>query len=184
MKKNIFISLRLTLVMILICAVIYPLFIAMAGRFSAGNGNGEKIFLNGKTVGYTLIGQQFSDKKYFHGRPSANNYNAALSGGSNKSASNEIYLKEIQARIDSFLVNNPGIKKSSIPAELVTASGSGLDPHISPAAALVQVKRIANSRNINENKIISLIENKTNKPLFGPATINVLQLNLALDTIK
>ncbi|HQY12236.1 MAG TPA: potassium-transporting ATPase subunit C, partial [Ferruginibacter sp.] len=120
-------------------------------------------------------------------RPSAVDYNAAGSAGSNKGPKNPDYLKQVQDRIDSFLVHNPGVKKEEIPAELVTASGSGLDPDISPAGASVQVKRIAAVRKLAEATIISLIDKQTEKPLLGfmgPAKVNVLKLNIALDKLK
>jgi len=143
--------------------------------------------VNGKVVGYANIGQKFSVDKYFWSRPSAVNYNAAGSGGSNKGPSNPDYLKDVQAKIDTFMVHNPGINKSEIPADMVTASGSGLDPNISTQAAMVQVKRIAKTRNIPEDKINQLVESKIEKPLigmFGPEKINVLKLNIALDQLK
>jgi len=184
MKKYISPSLRLTLVLIVLLAVIYPLLIAAIGKLTPGGGDGEKIVVNGKVVGYANIGQKFSDDKYFQGRPSAVDYNGASSGASNKAATNPDYLKTVQDRIDTFLVHNPGIRKEQIPVELVTASGSGLDPDLSPLAARVQVKRIAALRHMEENKIDDLIEQHTKKPLlglFGPATVNVLKLNIALD---
>lgn len=187
MKKNLIISLKLTAVFIIVLCIVYPLTIAVIGKFSAGAGNGEKIKANGKVVGYTNIGQQFRQDKYFHGRPSAVNYNAAGSGGSNKGPSNTDYLAVIQQRTDTFLAHNPGIQKARIPAELVTASGSGLDPDISPAGALIQVKRIAATRNIPEEKLIALVTAYTEKPLlglFGPPKVNVLKLNTALDAVK
>lgn len=184
MKKYISPSLRLTLVLIVLLAVIYPLLIAAIGKLTPGGGDGETIKVNGKVVGYANIGQKFSDDKYFQGRPSAVDYNAAGSGASNKGATNRDYLKTVQDRIDTFLVHNPGIRKEQIPAELVTASGSGLDPDLSPLGAKVQVKRIAALRHIDESKLNDLIDQHTKKPLlglFGPATINVLKLNIALD---
>src|SRR5687767_8412420 len=141
MKNNFFISLRLTVIFIVICSVIFPISLAAIARLAPGNGKGETISVNGKVVGYANIGQRFTEDKYFWGRPSAVNYNAAGSGGSNKGPSNPAYLKTVQDRIDSFLVHNPGIQKHQIPADMVTASGSGLDPDISPAGAYVQVKR-------------------------------------------
>lgn len=181
MKKNLLISLKLTLVMVILCAVIYPLLIAVVCKATPGNGKGKTISVNGKVVGYELVGQKFTDDKYFQGRPSAVDYNAAASAGSNKGPSNPDYLKVVQDRIDTFLVHNPGIKKEEIPAEMLTASGSGLDPDISPASAYVQVKRIAIKRNIPDDKLRALIEGQIQKPWFGPAKINVLKLNIALD---
>jgi len=184
MKKNLLISLKLTLVMIILCAVLYPLLIAGIGKATAGGGKGETVLVNGKVVGYEKIGQRFTDDKYFQGRPSAVDYNAAGSGGSNKGPSNPDYLQIVQDRIDSFLVHNPGIKKEEIPADLVTASGSGLDPHISPAAAYIQVKRIAAVRGLAEDKVRTLVEQQVEKNLLGPSVVNVLKINIALDNLK
>src|SRR6201991_150778 len=140
MKKNLVISLKLTIALIILCAVIYPLLIAGIGKATPGGGKGTTVIVNGKVVGYERLGQKFTEDKYFWGRPSAVEYNSAGSAGSNKGPSNPDYLKLVQDRIDSFLVHNPGINKSDIPAEMVTASGSGLDPHISPDGAYIQVK--------------------------------------------
>jgi K+-transporting ATPase ATPase C chain len=187
MKKNLLISLKLTLVMIILCAVLYPLLIAGIGKATPGNGKGKTVSVNGKVVGYELIGQKFTDDKYFWGRPSAVDYNAAGSAGSNKGPSNPDYLQIVQGRIDTFLVHNPGIKKEEIPADLVTASGSGLDPDISPASAYIQVKRIAAIRGISEEKIKTLVDQHVEKPLagiLGPSKVNVLKLNIALNILK
>lgn len=185
MKKNLIISLKLTLVMIILCAVLYPLLIAGIGKAAPGGGKGETVSLNGKVVGYEKIGQRFTEDKYFQGRPSAVDYNAAGSGGSNKGPSNPDYLQVVKDRIDSFLVHNPGVKKEEIPAEMVTASGSGLDPDITPAGAYIQVKRIALIRNLPEEKIKALITEHIEKSVLGPKEkINVLKLNVALDNLK
>lgn len=187
MKKNLLISLKLTLVMIILCAVLYPLLIAGIGKATPGGGKGETVSVNGTVVGYEKIGQKFTDDKYFWGRPSAVDYNAAGSAGSNKGPSNPDYLQIVKDRIDSFLVHNPGVKKEEIPAEMVTASGSGLDPDISPAGAYIQVKRIAAIRNLPEEKIKALVEEHIQKPLagvLGPSKVNVLKLNVALDNLK
>jgi K+-transporting ATPase ATPase C chain len=186
MKTYILPSLKLTGILIIICAVIYPLLIAGIAKASPGRGKGQTIEVHGNVVGYENIGQNFTDDKYFQGRPSAVNYNAAGSGGSNKGGSNSDYLAAVQSRIDTFLVHNPGIKKTEIPADLVTASGSGLDPNISVHAAEIQVPRIAKIRNRKETEIYDLIEKQTEKPLlglFGPEKINVLKLNIALNTL-
>jgi K+-transporting ATPase ATPase C chain len=186
MKTYILPSLKLTAILILICSVIYPLVVAGVAKTAPGGGKGQTLEVNGKVVGYENIGQKFTDDKYFQGRPSAVDYNAAGSAGSNKGASNQEYLSLVQARIDSFLVHNPTIKKANIPADLVTASGSGLDPNISIQAAKIQVARIAKIRNKSEKVIYELIEKQTERPLlgvFGPVKINVLKLNIALNTL-
>ncbi|ULQ51209.1 K(+)-transporting ATPase subunit C [Flavihumibacter fluvii] len=187
MKKYFGTAVRLTLVMIVLLAVCYPLLIAGIGKLAPGKGKGETVTLNGTVVGYTLVGQKFTDDKFFRGRPSAVDYNAAGSGGSNKGATNPDYLQQVKDRIDTFMVHNPGIQKSDIPAEMVTASGSGLDPDISPAGALIQVKRIAAVRNLQESEVTKLVELHIEKPflgLFGPAKVNVLKLNVALEQVK
>jgi len=173
--------------MLVICSLLYPLLIAVIGKLTPGHGKGETVVVNGKVVGYALIGQKFDQDKYFWSRPSAVAYNAAGSAGSNKGPTNPDYLKDVQSKIDTFLVHNPGVKKSEIPAELVTYSGSGLDPDISPAGAYVQVARIARARNISEEKIKILVAEHIQKPLLGllgPETINVLKLNVALDKLN
>ena len=187
MKTHIGPAIRLTLVMLVLLAVIYPLVVAGIARLAPGGGAGEKVVVNGKVVGYARIGQAFTEDRYFNSRPSAVDYNAAGSAGSNKGPSNPDYLKAVQARIDTFLVHNPGVQKADIPAELVTASGSGLDPDLSPAGAKIQVARIARVRNLPVSRLNQLIDEQTNGPLlglFGPATVNVLRLNVALDTLK
>jgi K+-transporting ATPase ATPase C chain len=173
--------------MIIVCAVIYPLLIAAVGKITPGSGKGRTEMVNGKVVGYSNIGQKFTEDKYFQGRPSAVDYNAAGSAGSNKGPSNPDYLQAVKDRIDSFLVHNPGVKRSDIPADLVTASGSGLDPDLSPGAAYIQVKRIAASRQLPEDKIKALIDRQIEKPIagiLGPSKVNVLKLNIALDALK
>ncbi|UIR57089.1 K(+)-transporting ATPase subunit C [Sphingobacterium sp. SRCM116780] len=185
MKKDILAAIKLTLVLIVCFAVIYPFAVWMIAKTSPNGGKGEIVTFNGKTY-YSNIGQSFTKDEYFWSRPSAVNYNAAGSGASNKAPSNADYLAAVQNRVDTFLVHNPQIKKSEIPVDLITASGSGLDPHFSVQAAQVQVKRIAKIRNIPESTLLELIKNKTEKPLFGifgPEKINVLKLNIALDQL-
>lgn len=186
MKKHILPALKLTMISLLLFAVIYPLIIWGIAQFSPDKGNGETIVHGGQKY-YTNIGQSFTEDKYFWSRPSAVAYNAAGSGGSNKGPSNAEYLAEVQSRIDTFMRHNPGVQKAGIPVDMVTASGSGLDPHISVKAARVQIKRIAAIRNIDARKLEQLIATHTERPLaglFGPEKINVLQLNIALDEMS
>lgn len=187
MKKYILPSIKITLVFIVICAVLYPLFIATVARLAPGGGKGETITVNDKVVGYANIGQKFDQDRYFWSRPSAVSYNAAGSGGSNKGATNPDYLKDVQAHIDSFLVHNPGVDKEEIPAELVTYSGSGLDPNLSPKGAYIQVARIAKARGLSEDKVKTLVDQHIEAPLLGflgPQKVNVLKLNVALNELK
>jgi potassium-transporting ATPase KdpC subunit len=187
MKKYLLPSLRLTAVLLVLLCVIYPLFIMLVGKITPGGGDRVKVYHNGTVVGYENIGQGFKSDKYFQPRPSAVNYNAAGSGASNAGPTNPDYLKKVQAAIDTFMVHNPGVNKSDIPAELVTASGSGLDPDVSPEGAKIQVKRVARLRNISEDNLNKLVDEHTEKPLlgiFGPAKVNVLKLNIALDDMQ
>ncbi|MFY0252909.1 potassium-transporting ATPase subunit KdpC [Chitinophaga sp. 30R24] len=187
MIKYLWPSVKLTLLLVILLGGLYPLFLAGIAKMAPGRGNGIKVMYNGRVVGYENIAQKFSADKYFQPRPSVVDYNAAGSGGSNKSAGNPDYLKIVQERIDTFLVHNPGVKKEDIPAELVTASASGLDPHLTPAAAYIQVPRVAKARSIPADKLKQLIDANA-KPavlgILGVATVNVLKLNIALDDLK
>lgn len=178
MKTHLLPALKLSLLCIVFFVILYPALIWSISIIAAPNkGKGD----------LENVGQSFTNDKYFWSRPSAVDYNGAGSCGSNKGPSNPDYLKVVQERIDTFLLHNTKVKKADIPSELVTASGSGLDPHISPKAALVQISRIASVRGINENKISKLVEENTNNPLFGlfgTSKINVLKLNRALDLLK
>ena len=188
MKKYLFTSIRLTLATAFLFGVAYPLFITGIAKMAAPNGGkGKEVMVNNKQIGFELIGQKFDDPKYFNSRPSAVDYNAAAAGGSNKGPSNPEYLQLVKDRINLFLQQNPETSKEDIPVDLVAASGSGLDPHISPQAAYVQVKRIAKVRNLDEEQIKSLVASHIEKPLlglFGTSTVHVLKLNLALDNLK
>ena len=186
MDAYIFSAFRLTIVSLLFFVGIYSAIVFGIAQFAPNHGKGEIISQNNKTY-YANIGQTFTDDKYFQSRPSAVAYNAAGSAGSNKAPSNPDYLKEVQARIDTFLVHNPGVQKSEIPSDIITASGSGLDPNISVQAATIQIKRIAKIRGIAEANLKQLIISNTEPPLLGflgPEKINVLKLNLALDELK
>ncbi|MBB4804408.1 K+-transporting ATPase ATPase C chain [Flavobacterium nitrogenifigens] len=182
--KNIFSLIKLTVALLLLFIVIYPLAIYGIGQLSPNQGKGETITVNGKVVGYQKIGQKFDKSNYFWGRPSAVDYNAAGSAGSNKGPSNADYLALVQKRIDTLLLVHPYLKKSDIPSDMVTASGSGLDPNISPQGALMQVKRIAKERKLDESKVKALVESKINTAVVGPETVNVLELNVALDQLR
>src|SRR5580704_15618148 len=125
MKNHILPAIKLSIISLLVFVVFYTLVVWGIAKIIAPNhGDGEVVQVNGKVVGYKLVGQSFTQDKYFNGRPSAVGYNAAGSGGSNKGPSNPDYLKGVQAAIDTFLMKNPTVKKADVPVELVTASGS------------------------------------------------------------
>jgi K+-transporting ATPase ATPase C chain len=182
MKIYLISALRLSLVMLVVVAL-YLIFVFAGSKILPTQGNAEIINYNGQKF-YANIGQNFTSPEYFHGRPSAVDYNAAGSAGSNKGPTNEEYLQTVQKRIDTLKIQNPEMENVKVPVELVTASGSGLDPDISPEGALYQAKRIAKERNLSLEKIENLIKNQTEKPLFGPAKVNVLKLNIALNQIN
>ena len=175
MKTHLLPAIKLTILCLILFCIVYPAIIWGVAQ-AAGTNKGMGDFDN--------IGQTFTQDKYFWSRPSAVDYNAAGSAGSNKGPSNPDYILVVQGRIDTFLVHNPGVKKSDIPSELITASGSGLDPHISPQAAKIQVARIAKIRNVEQVRVEQFIAQYTEEPLFGifgTDRINVLKLNRALD---
>jgi K+-transporting ATPase ATPase C chain len=182
MKNHILSALRLTFVMLVIVGI-YLTIVYAGSKVLPTQGNAEIINYKGQKF-YANIGQDFKSEKYFHGRPSAVDYNAAGSAGSNKAASNEEYLQTVQKRIDTLRMQNPEMENVKVPVELVTASGSGLDPDISEDGALYQIKRIAKVRTLSVEKLENLITNHTEKPLFGPSKVNVLKLNIALDNLK
>ena len=180
----------------LITGVIYPL--AVTGIAQVGfpsQANGSLIMQDGRAVGSKLIGQSFDDPKYFWGRLSAtgtfpynafNAQNLTASSGSNYGPLNPALVEAVQARIDALKAADPE-NTAPIPVDLVTASGSGLDPHISPAAAAYQVARVARARGLSEETVRQLVSQFTQGRQFGflgEPTVNVLELNLALDTVN
>jgi K+-transporting ATPase ATPase C chain len=176
-------------ILTLLTGVIYPLFIYGIGKvFFSNQANGSLIEKDGQIIGSSLIGQQFSQAKYFWSRPSAtsgNSYNGLASGGSNLGPLNPQLVNNVQARTTALESNNPDHKP--IPVDLVTTSGSGLDPEISLAGAEFQIPRIAQARNVKPEQIQQLINQAAEYPLFGligEARVNVLKLNLALDQLS
>jgi len=185
MKQHLLPAIKLTLVCLVFFCGVYTLLILGIAQAAPNKGEGQTLSVNQKVVGYALEGQSFTADKYFNGRPSAAGYNAAASSGSNKGPSNPENLKAVGDRIDTFLVHNPGITKEQIPSDLVTASGSGLDPDISLQGAMVQAARIAQARHVAKEKIISLIQSNTEKSVLnGIEKINVLKINIQLDHLN
>ena len=185
MKNEIIPSLLLTMLCVILFSGVYSGIVWGIAQIAPGKGEGKMISSRTGKQYYENVGQSFTRDDYFWSRPSAVGYNAAGSGGSNKGPSNPDYLKQVSDRIDTFLIHNPRVDRSSIPSDMVTASGSGLDPHISREAAIVQIKRVATARAVNTGKIEELVKKYTNMPYFGmgPERVNVLELNLALDEL-
>ena len=183
MKTQLFSAIRLTLALMVLCCVLYPALVWGVAQLAPGQGEGVQIAKNGRVVGFANVGQKFDKPEYFNSRPSAAGYHADASSGSNKGPSNPEYLAVVQARLDTFLLQNPGVRAADVPAELVTASGSGLDPHLSPAGALVQVARVARARRLDAARVEALVRQQTEPGTLGPDHINVLKLNLALDAL-
>lgn len=175
------------LIFTVITGIIYPLVVMGIAQVAFPHqANGSLITVDDKTIGSELIGQQFDDPKYFWGRLSAAGYNAAASSGSNYGPLNPALLDMVQARIDALKAADPD-NTLPIPVDLVTASGSGLDPHISVASALYQVHRVATARGLDEAQVIALVNQSIAGRQFGflgEPRVNVLLLNLALDGIQ
>jgi len=180
-------ALILLVVLTVVTGVIYPVIVTVIAQVVFPHqANGSLIVKDGKVVGSSLIGQPFDGAKYFWGRPSATSpfpYNAASSSGSNLSPTNPAQIKNVQDRVDVLRAADPD-NKAPVPVDLVTASGSGLDPHISPAAALYQVNRVAKARKLDPAVVRELVERNTESRqlgFLGEPRVNVLALNLALD---
>lgn len=180
-------AIMITLILTVICGLIYPFAITgIAQVVFPRQANGSLTMMNGQAIGSDLIGQNFASPKYFHPRPSAagdKGYDGMASGGSNLAPTNPALDKRLAESAAAFRKENPGYT-GSIPADAITASGSGLDPHISPATALAQCERIAQARNVPVERIRGLVEAHTEGRqlgFLGEARVNVLLLNLALD---
>lgn len=180
-------ALTIFILLTVVTGVIYPLAVTGIAQLALlHQANGSLIVIDGKTYGSELIGQQFDDPKYFWGRLSAVNYDSSTSSGSNYGPMNPALIEAVQARIDALKAADPN-NALPIPVDLVTASGSGLDPHVSVAAALYQVSRVATSRGVNEADVVALVNQYTIGRQFGflgEPRVNVLLLNLALDGIE
>lgn len=167
----------------------YPLAFAGLARLVSSRADGDIISVKGRQVGARNIGQEFSSPGFFHGRPSAagDGYDAMRSGGSNLAADSPELLAEVRARVARLVHENPGLEASGIPVEMVTASGSGLDPNVSVESALLQVPRIASSRGIPESAVRELVRSGTHGRflgVFGQPTVNVLELNVELGRLR
>jgi len=186
--KNFWISLKYTLAMCVLLTLGYVLVLRLVARVASSNdGEAELVYADGKAVGAANVGQIFTDSIYFWGRPSAVDYDGGGAGGSNKGTTNPEYLAEVEGRIAAFLEAHPYLAREEVPSEMVTASGSGLDPDISVRGAEVQARRVAQARGMDEQEVLRIIGEQTEGPwlgLFGTSKVNVLKLNVALDAAQ
>lgn len=195
-------AITVSLALLLICGVIYPLgMTAVSQLLFNRQANGSVYYYNGKPVGSELIGQDFSDARYFHGRISSVNYNTytekdknasangaaaytgVASGSANLAPSNPELVKRVKKDIDEFLKANPGVRKEDIPADLLTSSGSGLDPHISPEAAKIQIPAISGATGISQGDLEKIVADCTEGRMlgiFGEPRVNILKANAAI----
>lgn len=196
-------AVTVTVVLMVLCGFLFPVFLTGISQvIFKDQANGNLIEVDGKTVGAEFVGQEFTEDYYLWSRPSAYHYNvfiedeegnqtyldgsefAGLASGSNNYApSNPALVERVEADIETFLEKNPGVSREDIPADLVTASGSGLDPHISPEAAAIQVPRIAEASGLSEDEVSDIIKKHTEGKvlgIFGEDTVNVLETNIAL----
>jgi len=179
-------SIRFTILATVVCGLAYPLFVTgIAGVLFPRQASGSLILQNGQVIGSELLAQSFTSDRYFHPRPSAagNGYDATSSGGSNLAQSNAKLVQRIQGDIDKLAAQDPG---KPVPIDLVTTSGSGLDPDITPDAAFYQAGRVAKARGLSEDQVRQVIERHITERqlgLLGEPRVNVLELNLALDRL-
>jgi potassium-transporting ATPase KdpC subunit len=186
--RTLIVAIKMTIALTVLTGLIYPIVMVGVSRvvFPA-QAQGSLIVRDGKVVGSSLIGQNFSKPGYFHSRPSAagdKGYDASASGASNLGPTNKALIEAVKSRLKGVLEENPGVSSAQVPIDLVTASGSGLDPEISLAAAQLQVPRVAKARGISEEQVQKLVEQSTRSRylgILGEPGVNVVALNLALD---
>jgi potassium-transporting ATPase KdpC subunit len=190
MRRAFMVALRMTVVTVVVTGVLYPLAVwavsSLAFPFQAG---GSLVSANGAVVGSRLIGQTFTSAKYFHPRPSAagTGYDATASSASNLGPTSKTLISAVETRVADVVATDPGAVKGQVPVDMVTASGSGLDPDISPDNAYLQVARVAAARGLSDQAVRDLVTTQVAGRMFGvlgEPRVNVLELNLALDRIK
>lgn len=191
MKKQLLITIKYFLAITIVTGLIYPFFITLISIIVfPGKASGSLIKKDGKIIGSELIGQKFESDKYFWSRPSAIDYNPAPSSGSNLGPTSATLKKSYDDRMKNFVEKNMIKDASTIPNEMFFSSASGVDPHVSPLSAILQVERVAQARNFDQSKkekLIRLIDSLTEKPQFGflgNSVVNILLLNLELDNMK
>jgi K+-transporting ATPase ATPase C chain len=189
--NRLWVAFKMTLVLTLITGILYPIaMVVLAHLIFPAQAAGSLVSRDGRIVGSSLIGQNFAAAAYFHGRPSAagdKGYDAANSSGSNSGPTNKSFIETVRGRVKSVRESELSPGQNPVPVDLVTASGSGLDPEITPAAAEMQVPRVAHARSLDEDQVRTLIRDHTRGRalgVLGEPGVNVLELNLALDRLK
>jgi potassium-transporting ATPase KdpC subunit len=189
--SKLWIAFKMTVVLTLLTGVVYPFVVAGASwLLFPWQAQGSLVTRDGKVVGSALIGQNFSSPRYFQTRPSAagdKGYDASNSSGSNLGPTNKVLIDTARTRLSKILEVNPGVIPSQVPIDLITASGSGLDPEISPAAAELQIRRVAAARGMKDDQVRALVDSATRHRwggVLGEPGVNVLSLNLALDQLN
>jgi potassium-transporting ATPase KdpC subunit len=188
--RSMMIAIKMTVVLTVLLGILYPLvMVGLAHIAFPSQADGSLIYRNGVPIGSSLIGQNFKSPGYFRSRPSAagdKGYDPTSSSGSNLGPTNKSFIDSVKQRLKIVLEENRGVQASEVPVDMVTASGSGLDPEISPAAAEIQVQRIAKARGISEESVRALIKSNTRARwagFLGEPGVNVIELNLALDQL-
>lgn len=191
MNRYVASSIRMAVLTLVVLGLLYPLAVTgLAQVFMPAQANGSLVTKGGAVLGSALIGQRFTDAKYFHGRPSAagkDGYDATASGASNLGPTSRALVDSVASRVASAVAENPGLTAGKVPVDMVTASGSGLDPDITLANAYAQVARVAAARSMTDAAVRALVDaNVTGRQfgVLGEARVNVLALNLALDAAK
>jgi potassium-transporting ATPase KdpC subunit len=191
MKHQTIIAIRAILFFTVLTGIVYPLLITGVAQLAFKNkANGSIVYQNGKPIGSTLIGQSFASEKYFWPRPSAVDYNSTLSGVSNLGPTSAKLRHQVEERRQNFIQQNKLPRGTVVPAEMVTSSGSGLDPHISPQAAMLQLNRVAKARGFSSQQqqkvteIIRLLSSREGQLSLGDARINVFELNLMINQLQ
>jgi K+-transporting ATPase ATPase C chain len=191
MKRNLLVALRMTFLTLLVTGVAYPLVITGVAQLAFPKAaDGSLVVSGGRVVGSELIGQGFVSDRYFHSRPSAageNGYDASASSASNLGPTSRDLIEAVSDRVDQVVATEQGVRRGDVPVDLVTSSGSGLDPDISPDAAMLQVARVARVRGLDRGAVRSLVEQRVKSRqlgVLGEPRVNVLELNVALDALS